>query len=73
MLTGLGGNFHILQTTMAKPDNWGLAREITCYREINDDVTALAVKIEEYQWDLDAARASLMSCESCLMLVCATE
>jgi hypothetical protein len=25
MLTSLGGNFHILQTTVANTDNWGLA------------------------------------------------
>jgi hypothetical protein len=68
MLTGPGSDFHILQTMVAETDDWGLACEITCYCEINKDVTVLAVKIEEYQQDLDAAHASLMSCESRLML-----
>jgi hypothetical protein len=73
MLTGPGGDFHILQTTVADTDNWGLAREITQYREINDDIIHLAVKIEEYQRDLEAAWASLTACESCLMLARAAE
>jgi hypothetical protein len=55
MLTGPGGDFHILQTTVANTDNWGLVQEVTCYREIDDDVTHLTVKIEEYQQDLEAA------------------
>jgi hypothetical protein len=58
---------------VADTDNWGLAREITWYREINDDVTHLVVKIEEYQHDLNTAWASLMSCKSRLMLVHAAE
>jgi hypothetical protein len=40
---------------------------------LNDEVTAVAVKIEEYQHDLDTARARLRSCESRLMLARATE
>jgi hypothetical protein len=73
MLTSPGGDFHILQTIVADTNNWGLAREITCYWEIDDDVTVLAVKIKEYQHNLDAAQASLMLCESHLMLTHATE
>jgi hypothetical protein len=44
-----------------------------CYWEIDDDVTTLAVKLKEYQHDLDAAQASLMLCESHLMLAHTTE
>jgi hypothetical protein len=73
MLTGPGGDFHILQTTMADTNDWGLAREIMCYREIDDDITTLAVKIKEYQQDLKAAQVSLMACESHLMLAQAAE
>jgi hypothetical protein len=73
MLTSPGGDFHILQTTVADTDDWGLAREITQYREIDDDVTHLAVKIEEYQRDLEAAQVSLTACESHLMLALAAE
>jgi hypothetical protein len=58
---------------LANTDDWGLAQEIMRYREIDDDVTHLAVKIEEYQHDLYATRASLMSCESRLMLTHASE
>jgi hypothetical protein len=29
LLTGPGGNFHLLQTTVVETDDWGLAREIT--------------------------------------------
>jgi hypothetical protein len=55
MLTGPGGDFHILQKTVANTDDWGLSHEITQYWEINNNITTLAVKIEEYQHDLDAA------------------
>jgi hypothetical protein len=48
LLTSPGGEFQILQTTVADTDDWGLAREITQYREIDNDATHLAVKIEEY-------------------------
>jgi hypothetical protein len=53
---------------VADTEDWGLAREITRYRELDNDVTAVAIKIEEYQRDLDAARARLSSCETCLTL-----
>jgi hypothetical protein len=49
LLTRLGGNFHLLQNMVAETDDWGLAREITCYRQIDDDITHLAVKVKEYQ------------------------
>jgi hypothetical protein len=68
MLMGPGGNFHILQGAVADTEDWGLAREIARYRELDNDITAVAIKIEEYQRDLDAARARLGSCESRLML-----
>jgi hypothetical protein len=73
LLTSPGGKFQILQTTVADTDDWGLAQEITWYREINDNVTYLVVKIEEYQHDLNATWASLMSCKSRLMLAHAAE
>jgi hypothetical protein len=59
--------------TVADTDDWGLAREITHYHKINDNITALAVKLEGYQHDINAAQASLMSCESRLMLARAME
>jgi hypothetical protein len=73
MLTGPGSDFQILQEAVADTGDWGFAREVARYRQLNDDITAVAVKIEEYQWDLDAARAQLGSCESRLMLAWATE
>jgi hypothetical protein len=73
LLTGPGGDFHLLQTTVAKTDNWGLAQEIMQYRWINNNITHLVVKVKEYQWDLEAVQANLMSCESCLMFTRATE
>jgi hypothetical protein len=59
--------------TVADTDDWGLAHEITHYHKINNDITALAVKLEGYQHDINATRASLMSCESRVMLACAME
>jgi hypothetical protein len=49
LLTRLGGDFHLLQNMVADTDDWGLAREITCYQQINDDITCLTVKVKEYQ------------------------
>jgi predicted nucleic acid-binding Zn-ribbon protein len=58
---------------VAETDNWGLAREIMHYQQIDDNITHLAVKVKEYQRDLEAARANLTSCESHLMFAHATE
>jgi hypothetical protein len=73
LLTGPGGDFHVLQGVVADTDDWGLAREITRYRELDNDVMGVAIKIEEYQRNLDAARARLSSCETCLTLARAAE
>jgi hypothetical protein len=73
MLTGPGGNFQILQEAVADTGDWGFAREVTRYRQLDDDITAVAVKIEEYQRDLDTTRTHLGSCESQLMLARAAE
>ena len=48
MLTGPGGDFHILQKTVADTNDWGLAQEITCYHKLNNNITAVAIKIEQY-------------------------
>jgi hypothetical protein len=73
MLTGSGTNFQILQQAVADTGDWGFAREIARYRQIDNDITAVAIKIEEYQRDLDAAHVCLGSCESRLMLARAAE
>jgi hypothetical protein len=73
MLTSPGGDFQILQDMVADTGDWGYAQEIAHYRELDYDISAMAVKIEEYQRDLDAARAHLGSCESRLMLAWAVE
>jgi hypothetical protein len=73
MLTSPSGDFQILQQAVADTDDWGLACEIVRYRKLNDDVTAVAIKIEQYQRDLDTIQVQLGSCESGLMLACAFE
>jgi hypothetical protein len=73
LLTGPGGDFHVLQGVVADTEDWGLAREIARYRELNNDVTAVALKIEEYQCDMDTAHACLSSCETRLTLARAAE
>jgi hypothetical protein len=67
ILTGPGGDFQILQQAVADTDDWGFAREV------DHDIAAVAIKIEEYQRDLDAARTHLGNCESRLMLARAAE
>jgi hypothetical protein len=73
MLTGPGGNFQILQQAVANTDDWGLVCEIVHYCELDNDITAVAIKIEQYQHNLDAVCACLASCESHLMLSQAAE
>jgi hypothetical protein len=73
MLTGPDGDFQILQQAMADTDNWGLACKIARYRELDDDVMAVAIKIEQYQCDLNTVWLQLGACESHLMLACAAE
>jgi hypothetical protein len=46
MLTGPSGDFQILQQAVANTNDWGLACEITCYRELDDDVTVVTIKIK---------------------------
>jgi hypothetical protein len=58
---------------VANTGDWGLAREVARYRQLNNDITVVAIKIKEYQRDLDAARARLASYESRLMLARAVE
>jgi hypothetical protein len=73
LLTGPGGDFHVLQGAVADTGDWGLAREVTWYHKLDDDIASLALKIEEYQRDMDMARARLGSCETRLTLARAAE
>jgi hypothetical protein len=73
LLAGPGGNFQILQQAVAKTDDWGLAREIVRYHELDDNIIMLATKLEQYQRDINTSQASLASCEVHLMLAHATE
>jgi hypothetical protein len=73
MLTRPGGDFQILQQAVADMDDWGLAREITRYHELDNDITAIAIKIKQYQHNLNTTQAWLTSCESCLMLAHASK
>jgi hypothetical protein len=73
MLMGPGEDFQILQQAVADTDDWGLAREIVRYCKTDNDITAIAIKIEQYQHDLDTARAQLGSCKSHLMLARTSE
>jgi hypothetical protein len=44
---GPGGDFQILQQAVADTDDWGLAHEIAHYHVLDDDVTTVAIKIEQ--------------------------
>jgi hypothetical protein len=46
---------------------------IAHYYKLDNNVTAVAIKIEQYQRDLNTTRARLSSCESHLMLACASK
>jgi hypothetical protein len=73
MLTGPSGDFQILQQAVADMDDWGLARDIAQYHELDNDITTIVIKIEQYQCNLDTLRAQLSTCESRLTLARASE
>jgi hypothetical protein len=73
MLTGPGGDFQILQQAVADMDDWGLARDIAQYCKLDDNITTIVIKIEQYQCNLDTLRARLSTCESRLTLARASE
>jgi hypothetical protein len=33
---------------VADTDDWGLAHEVACYQELDDNIMAVAIKIEQY-------------------------
>jgi hypothetical protein len=47
ILTGPGGDFQILQQAVANTDDWGLAREVTHYHELEDNTATLTIKIDQ--------------------------
>jgi hypothetical protein len=73
MLTSPSGDFQILQQAVADADDWGLACDITQYRELDEDITTVTIKIKQYQCNLDTVRVRLSTCESRLMLTRASE
>jgi hypothetical protein len=68
LLVGPGNDFQTLQKAVADLDDWGLAREICRYRELDNDITELTIKVECLQDDLESLRASKTACESRLQL-----
>jgi hypothetical protein len=53
MLIRPGGNFQVLQQTIANINDWGLTREVAHYHEIDNNITSLMTHLEEYQWDIN--------------------
>ena len=47
LLIGQSAIFHMLVNTAKKLDDWGIAANITCYREYNDKMADINVRIEQ--------------------------
>ena len=53
LLLGPSGDFVHLQHEIEDLDDWGLAREITCFHKLNQEATELAVQVEILYEELD--------------------
>ena len=51
MLTGPGGNFQILQDAVADTGDWGFTQEVARYHQLDDDITAVAIKLRCHRRD----------------------
>jgi len=63
LLIGQSVIFHTLVSAARKLDNWGVAADITCYREYNDKMADINAHIEQLQAEVDAVRLAKLLCE----------
>ena len=73
LLVGPGTDFQLLQTTIAENSDWGLSREIARFRELDNDIMDLAIKLEVMGSELDALHQARSDSESRLVLARAAD
>ena len=73
LLIGAGSNFIHLQRDIGDLDNWGLAREIARFRELDQEAAKLATRVEVLHEELDATRDTRTMSEKRLVLARASQ
>jgi hypothetical protein len=73
LLIGLGSNFIHLQRDIGDLDDWGLAREIARFRELDQEAAELATRVEVLHEELDTTRDAHTMSEKRLVLTCASQ
>jgi len=63
LLIGQSAIFHMLINAAKKLDNWGVAADITCYREYNDKMADINAYIEQLQAEADSVHLTKLLCE----------
>ena len=73
LLIGPGSDFIHLQRDIGDLDNWGLAREIARFRELDQEAAELAARVEVLHEELDATRDAHTMSEKRLVLARASQ
>jgi len=66
LLIGQSAIFHMLVNAAKKLDNWGVAADITCYQEYNDEMADINACIEQLQARADSVRLAKLLCKGWL-------
>ena len=56
LLIGPSSDFMHLQRDIGNLDDWGLAREIACFHELDQEATELAARVKVLHEELDVTR-----------------
>jgi len=54
LLIGQSAIFHMLVNATKKLDDWGIATDITCYQEYNDELANINAYIKQLQAEADS-------------------
>ena len=73
LLIGLSSDFVHLQRDIGDLDDWGLAREIARFRELNQEAAELAARVKVLHEELDVTRDARTMSEKRLVLTCASQ
>ena len=73
LLIGPSSDFVHLQHDIGDLDDWGLAREIARFCELNQEATKLATRVDVLHEELDATRDAQTMSEKWLILTCVSQ
>jgi hypothetical protein len=65
--------FQLLRNAVADTGDWGISREIQCYRDLDDEVNELSIKLDILSSDLNAAHNHCSCSKACLQMAQAPE